>query len=211
MTEPAIIATSRPRRVTISQVAEALGLTKGTVSRALNGYPDISPSTRKRVERQAERMGYRPLAQAQAIRTGRSRSLGLVLQADVRGAQRPFLSDFLAGISQVASAQAWTLTFASSPGGAEMLSTLERLMTEHKADGFILPRTFADDSRMRLLREMGVPFVLFGRVRDPEGCAWFDILGEDSMRAAVRRRRSFRTPCGRAAHRWQRSGGRRSG
>ena len=58
---------------------------------------------------------------------------------------------------------------------------------ERKADGFILPRTFAEDARMRLLREMGVPFVLYGRVVDPEGCAWFDILGEDAMRDAVLR------------------------
>lgn len=174
-------------RVTISQVAEALGLTKGTVSRALNGYSDISPSTRQRVKAQADRMGYRPLAQAQAIRTGRSRAIGLVLQTDVPGAQRPFLSDFLAGITRALSAQSWTLTLSTSAGGAEMLTTLERLIEERKADGFILPRTFAEDARMRLLREMGVPFVLYGRVVDPEGCAWFDILGEDAMRDAVLR------------------------
>ncbi|WP_316651848.1 LacI family DNA-binding transcriptional regulator [Ovoidimarina sediminis] len=174
-------------RVTISQVADALGLTKGTVSRALNGYPDISPSTRVRVQAQAQRMGYRPLAQAQAIRTGRSRAIGLVLQTDVPGAQRPFLSDFLAGITRALSAESWTLTLSTSPGGAEMLTTLERLVDERKADGFILPRTFAQDARMRLLREMDVPFVLYGRVEDPDGCAWFDILGEDAMRAAVAR------------------------
>lgn len=174
-------------RVTISQVADALGLTKGTVSRALNGYPDISPSTRQRVKAQADRMGYRPLAQAQAIRTGRSRAIGLVLQTDVPGAQRPFLSDFLAGITGTLGAQSWTLTLSTSPGGVEMLTTLERLVDERKADGFILPRTLAEDTRMRLLRDMGVPFVLFGRVIDPEGCAWFDILGEDAMRDAVLR------------------------
>ena len=65
-------------RVTINDLARELGLAKGTVSRALNGYPDISESTRLRVVRMAERMGYRPMAQAQAIRTGLSRSLGLV-------------------------------------------------------------------------------------------------------------------------------------
>jgi hypothetical protein len=46
------------------------GLAKGTVSRALNGYPDIAEATQLRVRRAAERMGYRPMAQAQAIRTG---------------------------------------------------------------------------------------------------------------------------------------------
>lgn len=174
-------------RVTISDVAEALGLTKSTVSRAMNGYPDISDATRQRVRRKAEIMGYRPLAQAQAIRTGRSRALGLVLQTDIPGAQRPFLSDFLAGVTGAASAASWTLTVATSRGDQEMLATLERLIDERKADGFILPRTWVHDARMRLLRSLGVPFVLYGRVAEPEDCAWFDILGEEAMREAVAR------------------------
>ena len=178
---------ARRNRVTITQLADALGLTKGTISRALNGYPDISAATRQKVRRQAEIMGYRPLAQAQAIRTGRSRALGLVLQIDIPGAQRPFLSDFLGGVTRAASEENWTLTVATSAGGEEMLSTLERLVDERKADGFILPRTYADDARMKLLRAQGVPFVLYGRVSDPEGCAWFDILGEDAMEDAVAR------------------------
>ncbi|NNL72794.1 MAG: LacI family DNA-binding transcriptional regulator [Silicimonas sp.] len=180
-------AVERRSRVTISDLADALGLTKGTVSRALNGYSDISASTRQRVRRKAEVMGYRPLAQAQAIRTGRSRALGLVLQTDIPGAQRPFLSDFLAGVTTAASEESWTLTVATSAGEAEMLATLERLIDERKADGFILPRTGTHDARMRLLRSLNVPFVLYGRVADPDGCAWYDILGEEAMREAVLR------------------------
>ena len=61
-------------------------------------------------------MGYEPLAQAQAIRTGRSRAIGLVLQTDVEGAQRPFLANFLEGVTREASAAGWTLTVATSVG-----------------------------------------------------------------------------------------------
>ncbi len=175
------------RRVTIKDLADALGVTKGTVSRALNEYPDISAATRKRVQRQADRMGYSPLAQAQAIKTGRGRAIGLVIQTDIQGAQRPFLADFLEGVTRAASDQGWTLTVATAGGDDEMLTTLDRLIQERKADGFILPRTFRNDVRMRFLREAGTPFVLYGRVTDPEGCAWFDIRGEDAMRAATER------------------------
>ncbi len=174
-------------RVTITDVAEALGLAKGTVSRALNGYPDISESTRNRVARMAEKLGYKPLSHAQAIRTGRARSLGLVLQVGEPDAQRPFLADFLAGITTTASSESWTLTVATSASETEQLAMIARLVRERKADGFILPRTKIDDPRVSLLREAGVPFVLWGRVRDPEGCAWFDILGEDAMAEAVHR------------------------
>lgn len=180
-------ASGLPSRVTISDVADALGVAKGTVSRALNNYPDISESTRRRVQRTADAMGYRPLAQAQAIRTGRSRAIGLVLQNDIVGAQRPFLSDFLAGVSKTASEASWTITVAMSAGGEEMLATMKRLVDERKADGFIVPRTFAQDERADLLRRLDVPFVLYGRLREIGDCAWFDILGEDAMHDAVLR------------------------
>ncbi len=178
---------SRQTRVTINDVADRTGLSKGTVSRALNGYPDIAEATRLRVTRTAERMGYVPMANAQAIRTGRNRSLGLVLQISEPDAHRPFLADFLAGVTGAASRERWTLTVATAQDEAEAISTMARLIDERKADGFILPRTKIRDARAALCLETGVPFVMFGRTGDPEGCAWFDILGEDAMAAAVDR------------------------
>ncbi len=175
------------RRVTINDLADELGLAKGTVSRALNGYPDISDSTRQRVKRAADRMGYRPLSHAQAIRTGRVRSIGLVLQINEHDGHRPFLADFLAGLSQAASDENWTMTVATASSEEDTLATLARLVDEQKADGFILPRTYLDDARAQFLREAGVPFVMFGRTRDATGCAWFDIASEDAMKDAVLR------------------------
>lgn len=175
------------RRVTIADVARDLGVTKSTVSRALNGYPDIAETTRLRISRAAERLGYRPLAHAQAIRTGRVRSLGLVLQIDDDDSARPFLADFIAGVTQAASAESWTITIATAPTEAEVRATLSRLVDEQKADGFILPRTLLQDGRIDTLRAQNVPFILFGRTADPTGCAWYDIKGEDAMRAATTR------------------------
>ncbi|MEE4118534.1 MAG: LacI family DNA-binding transcriptional regulator [Paracoccaceae bacterium] len=173
------------RRATITDVAEALGVSKGTVSRALNGYPDISDRTRQRVRQAAERMGYLPSAQAKAIRTGRVGAIGLVLQVGEPDAQRPFLADFLAGLTTAASAENCSLTIATAQDDSETRAALGRLIAERKADGFILPRTRLSDPRIDLLRAAGVPFVLFGRTGDPTGCAWFDLLGEDAMDEAV--------------------------
>jgi len=178
---------TRAARVTISDVAAALGLAKGTVSRALNGYPDIAEATRLRVSAAAERMGYVPLSHAQAIRTGRVRALGLVLQVCAHDAQRLFLAEFVAGITTAASKEDWTLTIATAPTEDEVLVTMRRLIHERKADGFIIPRTRTRDPRIKVVRDAGLPFVLWGRTGDPTDCAWFDILGEDAMREAVRR------------------------
>lgn len=180
--------TERPRprapRATIAQVADAMGVTKGTVSRALNGHPDIAEATRLRARRTAERLGYRPLGSAQAIRTGRSRALGLVIETGEHDAHRPFLAEFLAGLSGGAAAEGWTLTVASAPDGGA-IDTYRRLVEERKADGFVLPRTRLKDPRVAMLREAEVPFVLFGRHGDETGCAWFDIDGRAAMREAV--------------------------
>ncbi|QBY02586.1 LacI family transcriptional regulator [Rhodophyticola sp. CCM32] len=177
----------RTARVTINDLARNLGLAKGTVSRALNGYPDIAETTRKRVARTAERMGYRPLAQAQAIRTGRARALGLVLNAGGDDAHKPFLTDFLDGISRAASEESWSLTVATAEDEADEVTTMARLIEERKVDGFILPRPRLVDARIDLLRGRDVPFVLYGRTANPDGCAWHDIKGEDAMKSAVLR------------------------
>jgi len=172
-------------RVTINDMAEALGLTKSTVSRALNGYADISETTQLRVKRMAEKLNYQPLSHAQAIKTGRTRSLGLVLQLSDHDAHRPFLAEFLAGVSNGASAEGYTLTVASADDEAHMIATFQALIGDRKADGFILPRAMVQDKRVELLRDAGVPFILFGRQDDDEGCCWHDICGEDAMRDAV--------------------------
>ncbi|MEL6689161.1 MAG: substrate-binding domain-containing protein [Pseudomonadota bacterium] len=173
--------------MTISDVANDLGVSKGTVSRALNGYPDISEGTKLKISRAAERLGYRPLSHAQAIRTGRVRSLGLVLQIDSEDSARPFLADFIGGVTQAASDENWTVTIAAEPTEERVRKTLARLVDEQKADGFILPRTLKHDGRVTTLLNANVPFVMFGRTVEDSECAWYDIKGEDAMRAATTR------------------------
>lgn len=177
-------------RVTIQDVADALGVTKGTVSRALNGYTDISEATRTRIRKTAERMGYRPLTHAQAIRTGRVRAIGLVLQVDEHDAHGPFLTDFLAGATQAAGEEGWTMSVATATSDADMRAVLDRLTSERKADGFILQRTRRDDPRVEVLASAGIPFVMYGRTgyggaQSTPDYSYYDIAGERAMARAV--------------------------
>ena len=190
--------TIRPRsgRLTIDDLAASLGLTKGTVSRALNGYDDIAEQTKIRVAAAARELGYRPLGHAQAIRTGRIKSIGLILQMDEHDGYGPFLRDFLAGISQKTSALGWTLTVASATSHHDFEAVATRLVDQRKVDGFILPRTLLHDARYNFLRDMGVHSVLFGRVGfgiegADAGASWFDIDGELALSEAVGRLAGF--------------------
>lgn len=178
---------NRAPRVTIADLASHLNLTKGTVSRALNGYQDIAEATRLRVRKAAEQLNYRPLSHAQAIRTGRVRSIGLVLQVNEHDGHRPFVAEFLAGLSAAASRADWTMTVATAESDEDTLRLLDRLSGERKADGFILPRTKVDDPRIAFLKAHDIPFILYGRTGDPDGCAWFDIESELATQDAVAR------------------------
>jgi len=178
-------ASFRPERVTIQDVANAAGVTKGTVSRALNGYTDISANTRSRIKRVAKQLRYRPLSYAQAIRTGYAKAVGFVLQTNEPDAHRPFLAGFLAGMSRATTDAGWTLTVATAESDEDLLTTIDRLVEERKADGFILPRTHTQDKRIDFLKSRNIPFVLFGRTANSDGCAWFDICSEHSIARAV--------------------------
>lgn len=183
------MAISRYHRTTLSDVAQYLGLSKSTVSRALNGYEDISQSTKLRVAQAVEQLEYRPFRNAQSIRTGLVRSIGLVLSVDAHQSHKPFLTDFLDGLSQRANEDDWTLTVSTAKGDEAALSVIKTLCREHKVDGFILPRTQIRDQRIAYLKEKSVPFVLYGRVTAEEApdCAWFDFEGETAIFQAVAR------------------------
>jgi len=181
----------RAGKVTIQDLADHLGLAKGTVSRALNKYPDIAAPTQLRVANAAKALGYRPSSHAQAIRTGLVKSVGLVLNVAGENAHRPFLSDFLNGISMRLGDEEWTLVVATAQSDEHSLEVHARLIAEQKVDGFILPRTKIEDARVALLRQKAMPFVLYGRLGEIGDCAWFDIAGEAAMQSAVARLSGF--------------------
>src|SRR5260370_7969595 len=67
------------KRPTINDIARRAGLSKASVSRALNGKQDVDPETRDRVLNLAAQMGYVASASARALSNGRSSSLGLLV------------------------------------------------------------------------------------------------------------------------------------
>src|SRR4051812_36185359 len=68
-----------PRRTTIREIARACGVSVQTVSRVLNGRPDVAPATRALVEATIAASDYRPSATARSLVRGRSRILGVIV------------------------------------------------------------------------------------------------------------------------------------
>jgi len=86
----------------LKELAESLGLSQTTVSRALNGYPEVRESTRARVLAAARAADYTPNARARRLATGRAMTIGHVLP--LSGKQElvnPIFGDFIVGAGEV--------------------------------------------------------------------------------------------------------------
>ncbi|HEY3502348.1 MAG TPA: LacI family DNA-binding transcriptional regulator [Actinocatenispora sp.] len=86
----------------INEVARLGGVSVATVSRALNGRPEVSPATRERIRSLAAELGYTPNASARALASRRSGMVGLLWDTDYRsgGRQHPFLQEVLVGLKE---------------------------------------------------------------------------------------------------------------
>lgn len=151
-------------RVTIAGLADRLGLSKASVSYALNGLPGVSDETRERVLALAEELGWHPSSSARALSRARSDTIGIVLRRDpgLLGAE-PYYMSLLAGVESELSetGQSLLLRMVGADTGQEV-ATYRRWSAEARVDGVMLFDITFDDPRPRLLEELGLAFVLHG-------------------------------------------------
>ena len=134
------------KNLTIADIAQALGVSKTTVSR-------IGEETRRRVRTYIETHHYSPNVVAKGLAQNKTFNLGLVLPGDYHIVELPFFQKCMLGISRAASE-------------AGDITQLERAVTNRKIDGAILTRTLTDDMAMKYLLENKLPFVAVGSAED---------------------------------------------
>ena len=147
----------------LKALASQLGLSITTVSRALNGYDDVSAATRDRVRAAAARAGYVPNAAAQRLITGRSQAIGFVLPVAAGSFADPFLLELLTSLGESLGARAHDLVVSAAAPGRDELATYKRLVSGGRVDGLIVARTRVNDERVAFLRASGIAFVTHGR------------------------------------------------
>ncbi|MCA8036697.1 substrate-binding domain-containing protein [Burkholderia arboris] len=164
-------------RVDLKTLANHLGVSQATVSRALAGHTQISAKTRQRVTEAAEALGYRPNEAARRLATGRTNAAGLVFPLQrLLLAQTNFV-DVLAGITEALNRKHFDLVLA--PFGEEgEEAVIRRLAAARSIDGIIITRARVDDPRVPLLKSLGIPFVVHGRTSTSEDYAFVDIDNE---------------------------------
>jgi LacI family transcriptional regulator len=173
-------------KVNLKALSDSLGLSRTTVSRALNGYDDVSEATRERVMKAAREMGYVADPTARRLATGRADAIGIVYPFGAGDLGDPRFGEVVAGITERLAARNLDFIIVSARPGAE-LESYRRLVDGKLVDGLIVARTLVDDPRIAFLQSRGFPFVAYGRTRSVEPYAWFDFDNEAGAKVAVER------------------------
>src|SRR5262245_54192281 len=150
-------------RTTIRELARLSGVSVGTVSRALNGYTDVSDATRDRIVQLAQEPDYTPAAAARTLVTERSHVIGVFLDTgeghpDV---QHPFFHEVLGGLKQMIGLAGYDLLlFASEqPGNGFGPHSYLKRARHHRVDGTVLMGVDTGDPEVERLLRSEIPCV----------------------------------------------------
>ena len=163
----------------LREFAKHLGLSATTVSRALSGYPEVAESTRKRVMDEAVRLGYRPNVNAVRLVTGRAGAIGVVMG---RNSEFHF-AEFMRGMAErlCQDEVAILVSPIANNGTDDEVQLCRRLATSHRVDAIIVTSPKPNDERIRMLHELGMPFLVHGRSETGIPHAWLDIDNEGAV------------------------------
>ena len=153
-------------KITIGDVAEALGVSKTTVSRAISGKGRIGEETRQRVLKYIKENHYQPNVVAKGLAKSKTYNIGWVMPGDSSVTDLPFFQRCMMGISEVAAAKDYDILI--SMVFDHDISQLKRAVKNRKVDGIILGRTLVDDERVEYLKDSGMPFVVIGSSLDDQ-------------------------------------------
>jgi len=170
----------------LKQLAEHLGLSQTTVSRALNGYPEVSEATRRRVTDAAEQHNYRPNTRAKGLATGRSLAVGHVIPTSTRHEMvNPIFGDFISGAGETYAAHGYDMVL-SMVDDSDQPRVYRELKAKGTVDGLIIHGPSVADERIALLRELGLPFLVHGRASNEAGpYSWLDVNNTSAFERAT--------------------------
>jgi len=158
----------------LKELAAELGLSQTTVSRALNGYPEVNEATRQRVSEAALRLGYRANVSARRLATGRAGAIGVVLPTEGNIQFGPHTNEYLSGVAGRLAREEIDILLSPLETDDE-IPAYKRLISSKRVDAVIVGSPMLVDPRVKFLTDIGFPFVLHGRTQSEKPHAWLDI------------------------------------
>lgn len=170
----------------LRDLSTLLGLSQTTVSRALNGYPEVSEATRQRVAVAAEKHNYRPNTRAKGLATGRSMAIGHVIPISSQHEMvNPVFGDFIAGAGETYAAAGYDMVLSLVQDHQEE-RVYRDMFAKGNVDGIVVHAPEMQDSRIALLQEIGLPFAVHGRASDVHTpYNWLDMNNKNAFQRAT--------------------------
>jgi len=150
------------KRIAIKDIAKQLNISQTTISFVLNGKADaygISKALETKILTYIEHIGYVPSKIAQGLRTGKSKTIGMIVE-DISD---PFFSSISRIVEQIAYAQGYRVIFGSSENDPAKAIDLIQNFRNHNVDGFIIAPPPGIDAVVQQLVDQNFPVVLFDR------------------------------------------------
>lgn len=180
---------------TLEQVAQVAGVSRATVSRVVNGAPNVDPNMQAAVRRAIESTGYVPNRAARSLVTRRTGAVAFVVSEPDRHADEPFPATVFSDpfFGRVVSGMLGVLgprdvhpvlMLIDSPQSREAL--VSRLRQDN-IDGVLLISIYPADPLPTLLTEANVPTVLFAKPASPAPISYVDVAHRDGTRLAADR------------------------
>ncbi len=175
--------------VGIKRLAQHLNISIGTVSRALNGRPDVNEDTRQRVLAAAAELGYVANQSGRSLRSGVTGAIGFMIQTgpQFNGQGHNFFTSIFDGVQTVLNRHKLDLVVLLCSASEDTDQYLRRMVLRGFVDGMIISHTLRVDPRIAFLASRHVPFVTLGRSTTDAGQGWLDIDFETIGRLAVER------------------------
>jgi LacI family transcriptional regulator len=154
---------------TIYDIAQALGITPSTVSRALRNHPRISTKTKAAVQATARKLNYQQNHIAAALRSGQTYTIGVVIPYT----NRNFFSSVINGIEQLAFDSGYSVIITQSNDSADREKRNIEALLRAQVDGIIisLAREKGDKGTYQQIVAQGIPLILFDRVIEVPGAS----------------------------------------
>ncbi len=142
--------------VTIYDVAREAGVSMATVSRVVNGNPNVKPATRKKVLETIKRLGYRPNAVARGLASKRTTTVGVIIP-DISSL---FYAELARGIEDIATMYKYNIILSNSDQKQEKEIDLIDAMLEKQVDGLLFMSNHITEEHMHAFQTSPVPVIL---------------------------------------------------
>lgn len=181
---------------TIIDIADALGISPSTVSRALKDHPHISQETKDKVKKQASRLGYRHNALAASLRKSKSNTIGLI----VPKISMYFQSAVITAIQNTLRESGYSLIICQSNDSYQLEVELVNALYSSRVEGLIVSTTLytTDFSHFDIFSKNNIPLVFYDRV--PKDYPAMIIKGDDYKGGYLAAEHLIEQGCGRIAH-----------